>query len=84
MSKTDERRHCPACFRTKVIPAPLPVCRSCIRLVSPKLQAGLAGALISGDQKEILRSTGEVITAAWSVVAEKKKAAPAEMGVGAR
>lgn len=84
ISKTDERRHCPSCFQTKVIPPPLPVCVSCIKLVPPKLQTALANALISGDAKEILRATGEAITAAWSAVAEKKKAAPAEMSAGAR
>lgn len=63
--KTDTRRNCPSCFRLKVIPSPLPVCRTCIGKVPRVLQSALATAILGGDQKEILRVTGEVVTAAW-------------------
>jgi hypothetical protein len=66
-------RRCPSCFLMKDIPAPLPVCRTCIGRVPNKLQSLLASAIISGDKKEILRYSGEVVTTAWGALEENKK-----------
>jgi len=78
--KLDTRRNCPSCFRLQQIPAPLPICRACIPGVPAKLQSALASAILGGDQKTILRVTGEVVTAAWEALAKKGAPVPVEQG----
>jgi hypothetical protein len=76
-----ERRSCPACFRVKTIPVPMPICRTCIQHVPSKLQAAYVTAIFAGDKKAQLRLDGEMVTAAWSAQSPQ---APAAMSRGAR
>lgn len=55
---------CPACFKLREISERTPLCVSCVRLVSGKLQAAFAVAYMSGNRAELLRTSAEMITAA--------------------
>jgi hypothetical protein len=66
-------RRCASCFLMKDIHPVLPVCRTCIGSVPNKLQSQLATAILSGNKKDILRYTGEVVTTAWSALEDRRK-----------